>query len=90
MVPETDWRLAFGALHLRGARFHWKAWYPPSEDWDHDHCIGYSAKFMLHEGCLSEGYAVTGHEKFRDDYHWVCKSCFEDLKENLGWQEISK
>ena len=40
---------------------------------------------MLYEGCLTKGYALVGHAKFRDDYHWVCASCFEVLKDNLNW-----
>jgi len=86
MVPEDDWRLCF-AGHLKDARFRWKQWYPPSESWDHDHCLGCWATFNLNEGgdSLQEGYAITADYQWGADYVWVCPACFEDLNENLNW-----
>ena len=88
MVPEDDWRLVF-AKRLEGASFCWKKWYPWSDTWDHDHCAGCGAKFCVGDGCLTEGYAVTSDYELGEDYEWVCSSCFEALKDNLGWKAVS-
>jgi hypothetical protein len=90
MVAEDDWRLDFAKRHLQGASCRWKKWYPASETWDHDHCAGCWAKFCLHDNCEShqEGYAVTAGYKWGEDYEWVCASCFDALKDNLGWTVV--
>jgi hypothetical protein len=91
MVAEDDWRLS-NASFLQGAAFRWKRWRQPSADWDHDHCVGCWAKFSLYEGdeSLKEGYAITRETSTHgEDYYWICRSCFDDLKERLGWSEVS-
>jgi hypothetical protein len=42
--------------------------------------------FCLYDNCQAyrEGYAVTAEYKWGEDYEWVCASCFEALKDNLG------
>ena len=74
---KDDWRLSFGAEHLRGATVTWKAWTQPSPDWDHDHCTFCWAKFAAAADCLHEGYATS------DEHNWICQACFNDFRERL-------
>jgi hypothetical protein len=65
--------------------------------WDHDHCEFCWQEFCdTDHDCgdgshpLLEGYAARGPagshpEAQRDDYHWVCPTCFDDFKEYFGW-----
>jgi len=88
MVAEDDWRLT-NVRDLRGASFRWKEWHQPSPVWDHDHCVGCWAKFSHQiSDALKEGYAITAETSGNgEDYYWLCRSCFEDLKESLEWSE---
>ena len=83
----TDWRID-NVNRLRGQSFRHKKYYQRSETWDHDHCTACWAKFMLREGYLTEGYAVTEAYKFGADYEWVCESCFADLSEIMEWKVV--
>lgn len=47
---------------------------------DHDHCVFCWEKFADDEGCLQEGYRTA------DDHHWICGSCFNDLRERFEWK----
>jgi len=65
--------------------------------WNHDHCEFCWQEFCdsehdLGDGTqsLTEGYAARGPrglppEQQRDDYHWICPTCFNDLKDYFGW-----
>jgi hypothetical protein len=81
MIAPDDWRLTNQMNYLQNAVLVWKEYQAPSESWDHDHCEFCWAKFM--EGDYPDvqrtGYATE------DDYHWVCKPCFDDFKEMFGW-----
>ena len=68
--------------------FRWKQYYKQSEESDHDHCGACWAKFMIAEGCLTEGYAVSEEYEHGADYVWICKTCFEDLKMHMNWKVI--
>lgn len=46
------------------------------------------AKFMLAEGCLTQGYAVTEAYAHGPDYEWICANCFRDLREVMGWKVV--
>jgi hypothetical protein len=89
MAEESDWRLTI-AKRLTGASFQWKMWYPPNERWDHDHCAACGAQFCNHETCNSfkEGYAISDEYHLGEDYEWVCKKCFDDLRDNLEWKVV--
>ena len=67
---------------------HWIKYYQLGEHWDHDHCAACGTMFCLHEKCDSqkEGYAVTEDYQLGEDYEWVCRSCFEELKDILDWK----
>ncbi|HEY5047273.1 MAG TPA: hypothetical protein VII49_04550 [Rhizomicrobium sp.] len=82
----ADWRID-NAESIRGLALRGRKYAKWSETWDHDHCAGCFAKFT--EGdtldSLHEGY-VTGPEHHeREGYDWVCRTCFDDLKSEMGW-----
>jgi hypothetical protein len=64
--------------------------------WDHDHCEFCWQEFSTDHDCgdgsrpLTEGYTARGpaghpEQQRRDNYHWVCPTCFEDFKDYFGW-----
>jgi hypothetical protein len=63
--------------------------------WDHDHCEFCWREFSTDHDCgdgsrpLTEGYtarrpASRSDEQRRDNYHWVCPTCFQDFKDHFG------
>jgi hypothetical protein len=81
----VDWRLD-NVQRLRGQFFRWKTYYRRSESQDHDHCAACWDKFMIADGCLAQGYAVTHQHEHGQDYEWVCQRCFLDLSEIMDWK----
>jgi hypothetical protein len=82
----TDWRLQGQERYLSGIELMWRAYRQKSDnpDWDHDHCAFCWAKFMVDEPeALHAGYCTL------DEYHWICKACFEDFRGRFGWKLIS-
>jgi len=81
MVDKGDWRLQGQETYLKGITLYLKTYTRYSETWDHDHCEFCWAKFTEdHPDTLQEGYTTE------DEYHWVCKKCFEDFKDMFGWE----
>jgi hypothetical protein len=82
MVDKNDWRLVGQEKYLYGATLRWKRYTPPSEEWDHDHCVFCWAKFMDVDrpNILREGYATE------DNCYWICEQCFGDFKEMFQWR----
>src|SRR5262249_20729812 len=80
---EFDWRLS-DKDYLRGATLHWEDYMAPSETWDHDHCAMCWQKFMEAElpGVEQAGYVTYTSEQ----QWWICRRCFEDLGEEMGWR----
>jgi hypothetical protein len=81
---EFDWRLAYGKDFLRGATLAWEEYLAPSEVWDHDHCVYCQQKLMEADlpGVERAGFvAYTPGETW-----WVCRQCFDDLGEEMGWR----
>ena len=78
-----EWRLA-NARHLRAARLQFRRYTRWSETWDHDHCSACWAKFAEFDGpdIQREGYATA--DRRGTGYEWICRECFEDLKDDLG------
>jgi hypothetical protein len=79
-----DWRLSWGQDFLRGAVFRWEEYLAPSEVWDHDHCAFCWQKFMEvdHPSIQRFGFVTaTDVQEW-----WVCRDCFEDFREQFGWQ----
>ena len=77
--PPDDWRRQGQERYLRGVRLVDRAYHPFRPDWEHDHCEFCGAKFSLEEGDLHRGFSTS------DGYHWVCPSCFQDFREEFGW-----
>jgi len=73
---------------LRGQSFRRKKYYRQNSTWDHDHCAACWVKFMLSEGCLDQGYAISAEYKNGEDSEWVCQQCFNELCELMGWKII--
>jgi len=82
-----QWRIE-NANHLQGVRLQLRRYRRWSESWDHDHCSACWAKFAEFEepGIQHEGYATCDEYKLGASYEWVCQTCFDDLKEDLGWE----
>lgn len=84
-----DWR-AENAEGLRGQPLRFKVWKKASETWDHDHCVGCWAKFAEFDGpeILKAGFATTESYARGAEYDWVCETCFNELKAELGWFQV--
>ncbi len=89
--PEDQWRID-NARHLRGVRLQFRRYTRWSESWDHDHCAACGAKFAEFNGpdILHEGYATCDDYKHRACYDWVCPTCFNDLREQMGWTVVKQ
>jgi len=87
--PQKQWRID-NARALRGVRLKFQRYVRPSAIWDHDHCAACWAKFaeIGSSQILHEGYATLDDYKFGARYDWVCATCFNDLKEDLGWVAV--
>ena len=87
----SDWRLTGQERYLQGVTLRRKPYYRRNESWDHDHCEFCWAEFDVNPECeaLREGYAVAGYtvngRQFPDDYCWICSRCYEDFKDQFGW-----
>ncbi|MGO9828532.1 MAG: hypothetical protein ACLPJH_00205 [Myxococcaceae bacterium] len=84
-TPTTGgWPLAAQHDHLKALSWTWKSYRKPRPEWDHDHCEFCWAKFMEPGTAetLGEGYASP------DEYHWVCRPCFDDFREMFGWTSL--
>src|SRR4051812_23605234 len=79
-----DWRLKWGGVFLPDAVFRWEEYIAPSAWWDHDHCAMCWQTFMEvdHPDIQRFGYVTN---KNRQEW-WVCRNCFEDFREESGWQ----
>jgi hypothetical protein len=76
---------------LRGVRFRFAKYRAYRPSWDHDHCAGCWVKFMEHgserEPIQTEGYTTGEDYEKGPEYEWVCRTCFADLKDAMGWTE---
>jgi hypothetical protein len=70
----NDWRLMKQESYLANQKYIWKEWVTNNPKWDHDHCEFCGVKFGNLVGDEKYGYTT------KDDYYWVCKTCFEDFK----------
>jgi hypothetical protein len=91
-MPETNDELLERLAYLRGAVWSRATWSPPSERWDHEHCVVCWARFVTLEASeeepLREGLATTGPAG-QPEYHWLCPDCFHAYREVFGWSVIS-
>jgi hypothetical protein len=78
-----DWRLQGQEKYLTDQEFRYKKYADRVTKADHDHCEFCNEKFMDTErDTLTEGYSA------KDDYWWVCKSCFDDFKDQFKFSVI--
>jgi len=80
VINSDDWRLMNQERFLMDVSLKHMVWDPWSETWDHDHCSFCFEKFSQYDGDLHEGYCTL------DEYHWICKECFEDFKDMFRWK----
>ena len=76
-MKNGDWRLTNQMNYLFGKRLKKQAFHITRDEWDHEHCAFCSEKIDESTG---EAYSTT------DNYHWICKECFEDFKELFKWE----
>jgi hypothetical protein len=83
---KRQWRID-NASHLKGRRWHFRRYTRRGEAWDHDHCAACWAKFAEFEGpdIQHQGYATRDDDLKGAVYEWVCRTCFDDLKDDMGW-----
>ena len=89
--PDKQWRID-NAVSLKGLRLQFLRYTKPSEKWDHDHCAGCWAKFAEFDGpdILHEGYATCDDYPKGARYEWVCKCCFDDLRDEMRWSATAE
>ena len=82
-----QWRLDF-ARGLEGVTLRYQKYERWSASWDHDHCAACWAKFAEFDGADIQhyGYATCDDYKHGAGYDWVCRDCFDDLREYMGWK----
>ncbi|HJY05823.1 MAG TPA: hypothetical protein VJ323_05875 [Bryobacteraceae bacterium] len=75
---------------LRGVAFIKKQSRQYTPDWDHDHCAACWTKFAEWDGpdILHDGYATTAEYDRGEDYDWVCPTCFDELRDEMGWRLV--
>ncbi len=88
---KEDWRIA-NCFNLTGLPLRHKQWTQYRQGWDHDHCEACFATFAALEGAdyLKEGFTTTEEHPRGAMYHWVCNTCFSELRNKLKWYEASK
>lgn len=77
--PNKDWRLS-NQDYLLGKQLIQIPYKPYKEGWEHDHCAFCSQTI---DQSTKDAYCTT------DQYHWICKDCFQDFKDLFGWNVIS-
>lgn len=84
MQSDSDWRRSGQESYLQGVTLVRQKYgqYAKNPEWDHDHCTFCCAKFMVggKAGALDRGYST------KDEYHWVCQTCFDDFHEEFEWK----
>lgn len=81
---EQDWRIVF-VENLRGLTLELQPWVRWSKAWDHDHCSACQAKFSEAAEDGKIGYATRDDFPKGARYEWVCVTCFNELKDTMGW-----
>jgi hypothetical protein len=85
------WRID-NASHLKGLQLQLRRYERWSESWDHDHCAACSVKFAEHEGpdIQHDGYATCDDYPKGAWYEWVCRRCFDELRDDMLWSVTSE
>jgi hypothetical protein len=87
-----QWRLDF-AQHLQGVTLQYQRYRHRDRSSGHDHCAACWTKLAEFD-IQREGYATCedyAHGARRGArYDWVCRNCFDDLKEFMGWKLVGE
>jgi hypothetical protein len=85
VLHREDWNWE-GYEWLIGAHWRWKDYYQRVKNLDHAHCVICNAGFsVIYDGDHRTGYTKADQPKYDDDYHWICKRCFDDMKDLFNW-----
>ena len=91
-----DWRLENleDPPRLRDVSFVRKPYREYRPGWDHDHCAGCWTKLAEPEliqgdDIVHEGYATTSAYEMGAEYVWVCVTCFQLFREDMGWRDVT-
>ena len=76
MVKNDDWRLFNQMEYLYEKEMMQIPYQPYRPGWEHDHCEFCCATIDKN---TKDAYCTT------DQYHWVCRECFEDFKDMFHW-----
>ena len=82
---EFDWRLSPGKDFLHGATLAWQEYLARGEGvWSYDCCVFCWQTFMEEgpPGVERAGYVTHTPSEI----WWVCRRCFEDFGEEMGWR----
>lgn len=76
-----DWRLNGQEKYLAGIFLKYISFSERSnKSNDHEHCAFCWEKISEYPDTLQEGYCT------KDEYHWICKTCFADFKDKFYWK----
>lgn len=100
---QRDWRLDLGPENLFDTTLVKKRYRAWSEDWEHEHCVYCTAKFMdplfsdlvaqqIKETpeILTVGFVVQhASPGGKPDSQWVCETCAQDFCELFRWSLVA-
>jgi hypothetical protein len=95
-----DYRLRSGNAYLMDATLRRKKYDKPY----HDHCTLCWRRFLNRDDSENKpewfedandkvedsGYATIANERWRDDAHWICQECFNDLAPTFQWHVVGE
>ena len=81
MIEKNDWRLTHQEDYLFGKKLMQIPYVPYRPGWEHDHC---SFCFEKIDCSTKDAYCTE------DQYHWICKECYEDFKDMFQWKFTNK
>jgi len=87
MIQKDDWRLKIPNDTIKKEK-NWvfKTYVPKSKTWEHEHCEFCGDKISQYANTIHAAYTSTSD--YREDYWWICPTCFSDFKEMFGWEVI--
>jgi hypothetical protein len=83
-----DWRLQRQETYLQGANLFYRQYHKSktNDSWDHDHCEFCSVKVKEEP---QQDVITSGHCT-KNEYHWVCPTCFNDFKALFVWKLLNE
>ncbi len=74
---NNDWRLTNQMNYLYQKKLDLKPYQPYRKGWEHEHCAFCEKTIDVDS---PDAYATE------DNYHWICKECFNDFKKMFKWK----